>query len=103
MKTILISFLIVSMGLWAMSCTSKKKVLPEGAILKEITFKVDGMTCGGCEYNVKTSLLKLDGVVEASADHKKAEATVSFVEGKVTENQLIEAVNSSGYKATLQK
>ncbi len=91
------------MGLLAMSCTHKKKAIPEGAVLKELTFKVDGMTCGGCEYNVKKALLKLDGVIHASADHKKGEATVSFIEGKVTENHLIEAVNTSGYKASLNK
>ena len=103
MKPILISVLIVSMGLLAVGCTNQKKAVPEGAVLKELTFKVEGMTCGGCEYNVKKSLLKLDGVIRASADHKKGEASVSFIEGKVTENQLVEAVNSSGYRATLQK
>ena len=103
MKSIVILILIVSTGFLALGCTNKKKAVPEGAVLQELTLKVDGMTCGGCEYNVKKSLLKLDGVIKASADHKKGEATVSIIQGKVSENQLIEAVNSSGYKATSQK
>ena len=102
MRYFILIFLGIALVGFGASCTSKKKV-PEGTILQEITLNVEGMTCGGCEYKVKRALLKLEGVTQAKADHKKGEASVSFIQGKVTENQLVEAVNSSGYKATHQK
>lgn len=96
MTAIVLSVLFVV----ATGCTQKEKPVPAGAIVKHITLKVEGMTCGGCEFSVKKSLLKLDGVVKATADYKKGEATVSYIKDKVTPKELVDAINRVGYKAS---
>ena len=42
------------------------------------TYKVTGMTCGGCEAKVKSSLLLLPGVTEVEVSKEKQTATISM-------------------------
>jgi len=65
-----------------------------------ITIKVDGMTCGHCEMTVKNSLLAVKGVKEAKVNHNTSSAEVKIKPGKVSEKDLINAVNEVGYTAS---
>ena len=37
--------------------------------MKEITLKVEGMTCEGCERRIQNVLIDIDGVENAKASH----------------------------------
>ena len=37
--------------------------------MKEISLKVNGMMCSGCENRVKNSLKTIEGINEVEADH----------------------------------
>jgi len=37
--------------------------------MKEYSFKISGMACGGCENRVKTALTEIDGVENVEANH----------------------------------
>ena len=37
--------------------------------MKEITLKVEGMTCEGCERRIQNVLMDIDGVENAKASH----------------------------------
>lgn len=63
------------------------------------TFRVEGMTCGSCEWSVEKALKKMDGVKTAKASNEKSNASVEYVPGKVTPTQMVEALNKLGYKA----
>jgi len=67
---------------------------------KMVTLKVEGMTCDACAISVKTALKGVEGVKEAKVSYEKGEAQVEYIEGKATVNQMIEAVNKIGYKAS---
>ena len=41
-------------------------------------YKVTGMTCGSCEANVKSSLLKLPNVTEVEVSKNNQTATISM-------------------------
>lgn len=69
--------------------------------VKQATLKIDGMSCGGCVYTIKSALKKLQGVVSIDVRFKEAKATLSYYEDKVTVKQMIEAIESIGYKAYL--
>ncbi|OGG54811.1 MAG: hypothetical protein A3F84_21845 [Candidatus Handelsmanbacteria bacterium RIFCSPLOWO2_12_FULL_64_10] len=58
------------------------------------------MYCGGCAVSVRVALKKLEGVQDAKVDAKKAQAVVDYVEGKVTVEQMVQAVEKVGYKAS---
>jgi copper chaperone len=68
---------------------------------KSRVLKVPDMSCGHCELSVQEALDELDGVERADADHKKGEVELTYDAGKVTEEDLREAIEEAGY--TLQR
>ncbi len=63
----------------------------------EITLKVGGMTCGGCETSVQNALKRLDGVIVADADSERGEVKVRFDDARVDVGALGDRVVSMGY------
>jgi copper ion binding protein len=69
--------------------------------LATATISVEGMTCGGCVASVRQALLKREGVKSADVSLEKKQAIVKYDPAKVTPEQLVEAINQTGYKAKL--
>ncbi len=55
------------------------------------------MTCMGCVNSVKTILKNLNGVIEVDATLDPAQATVQFEPGRITLDQLTEAIVDAGF------
>ena len=66
-----------------------------------VTLKVEGMTCGGCVLGVRKVLGKLAGVSQADVSYEKQRAVVTYDPQKVTVEQMIAAIKTLGYKATV--
>ena len=60
--------------------------------MSEATFKVEGMTCGGCASSVKKALERVG--VTADVDHEKGLAKVA---GEVDEAVVRKAVEAAGF------
>jgi copper chaperone CopZ len=69
--------------------------------LAQVVLPVEGMTCVTCEWSIEKALGKLDGVIEAKASASEQKVFVRYEPGKVSFQQMIEAVNATGYKASL--
>lgn len=99
----LVSFLVLT--IWVGCNQNNKKTNSDTSQevatmnLKKVTLDVQGMTCSGCEYNVESALKKVDGVAKAKADYSNGKAEVEFDPEIATVEQLVEAVNKSGYSA----
>ncbi|AKG05467.1 MULTISPECIES: copper chaperone CopZ [Salimicrobium] len=63
----------------------------------EKTLNVEGMTCGHCESAVKGALAELDGVKEVQVSLDTGKVDVTYEEGKVTDEQMKDAVEEQGY------
>ena len=63
------------------------------------TLSVTGMSCNGCEQNVKNALQGLDGVSRVEADHE-ADTVDVVVDDAVTDDDLAAAIDRAGYDAT---
>ena len=50
---------------------------------------------------MRTALSKLDGVKSATVDLASKSATVEYDRGRVTPQQMVDAVNRLGYEASL--
>lgn len=72
------------------------------ADLETATFRVDGMTCGGCEAGVKTALKKLDGVHEVEASYTKGNTRVTYEPAKIEPEKIKAAIEQLGYQARLE-
>ena len=68
---------------------------------KIATFHVDGMTCGGCVIGVRKVLTRLDGVERAEVSYEGQRAVVTYDPAKVTIEQMIAAIGTLGYKASI--
>lgn len=56
---------------------------------------ISDMACGGCEDTVVEALENVAGVESATADHESGTATV---EGSVSRDSLVAAVEDAGYE-----
>lgn len=65
------------------------------------TFRVTGMTCGGCEVSVRRMVKKIEGVEGVSASHQGGTATVTYQADKVAPDDIIAAIEELGYSAEL--
>ncbi len=69
---------------------------------QEVTLEVQGMTCEACSQAVVYALQRLEGVQDAIVTLEPPEARVRFNPEKVSVAQLIEAVRSAGFEASLK-
>lgn len=70
---------------------------------KEITIKVEGMTCGGCAASLTKALKDTPGVLDAKASYEKGEAWIKYDDRKITVAKLREVINRTGFKAVEEK
>lgn len=66
--------------------------------LVRTVFTVDGMHCDGCSAAIVGALERIDGVVEASADHEKGQAVAVYRPRKASADELKQAIEKLGYK-----
>jgi copper chaperone len=65
--------------------------------MEKTTLQVSGMTCGHCEKAVKTALLNVEGVANATVSLKDGKVEVEYNPSKASVGNLKEAVEDQGY------
>jgi len=69
--------------------------------LNRIVLSVEGLSCVTCEIPVRHALRRIDGVESAHVSAATKTATVDYEPTKTNPEQLVAAINSTGYRATL--
>jgi copper chaperone CopZ len=69
--------------------------------LNHIVIPVNGMSCVTCEIAVRHALKRVDGVKSAHVSVATNSATVDYDPAKTNTEQLVAAVNSTGYRTSL--
>lgn len=75
------------------------EIVAHAVDLRQVTFEVEGMTCGGCAIATRTVLSRLDGVKKVEVDYEQGEAVVAYDPEKVSVQEMIAAVKELGYTA----
>jgi Cu+-exporting ATPase len=70
--------------------------------VQRLDLPIEGMTCAACAVRVEKKLNKLDGV-SAAVNYATERASVAFDAGTVSPEQLVAAVESAGYGASLPR
>lgn len=65
--------------------------------MKDITLKVEGMMCEGCENRIQNTLSMIDGVKFVKASHEKKEVNIK-ADDNVSENELKQKIEDLDYK-----
>lgn len=67
------------------------------SVTAQVTFKVSGMTCAGCETTIKLALEHTLGVRRAEVSYDKGEAFVEYDPNVTNTDKLQAAINETGY------
>lgn len=67
----------------------------------KVVIPVEGMSCFTCEITIQSALKKIDGVISVNASARKGEAEVIFDEQRSSIDELVKAINKTGFKASL--
>ncbi len=65
--------------------------------MKEITIKVNGMVCGGCENRVQNALKTIKGIKKVVADHASGMVTITCRE-QISELEIKEKIQAIGFE-----
>ncbi len=68
------------------------------ATFHEITFPVDGMSCGSCVRHIRAALEGFPGVKTVEVNLAAGEVSVSFNPQTAAPAAIAEAIRKSGYK-----
>ena len=71
--------------------------------LHRIVVSVEGLSCVACEIPVRHALRRVEGVKSLQISAANKTATVDFEPEKTNAEQLVAAINSTGYRASLPK
>ena len=67
--------------------------------METTVIKVTGMSCGGCVKSVTSVLQALPGVAKAEVSLEKGEARVEYESGRVSLDDMKNAVVEAGFEA----
>ncbi len=76
----------------------KDVVVVSKSDIQSVNFEVKGMTCTSCEQHVIHAVNELKGIVSVEASFEKESAKVVFDSTKTSEEDILIAINSTGYK-----
>ena len=66
--------------------------------METVTFKVNGMTCGGCVNSVRKVFAAMKGVGNVDVSLENAQATVAYDPAQATPADLKNAVRDAGFE-----
>lgn len=69
---------------------------------RKYTIKVEGMSCASCKKHVEDACLKVDNVIDASADFITGDVYIK-ADGDISLKEISKNIKNAGYKAILEK
>lgn len=68
--------------------------------MSEQSFRVEGMTCGGCVRSVTRAVQQLAGVESVDVSLADKRATVRYDDARVTPAAIVGAITDAGFEAS---
>jgi len=65
--------------------------------LKLVNMEIEGMTCTGCEEHVQFAASQLEGVFATQASYESGKAAITFDQSISSLEEVIDAINETGY------
>jgi len=81
----------------------KEVVIVNQSNIQTLNFDVKGMTCASCEEHVKHAVNVLDGIVNVEASFETGNAEVKFDDTKTSKDEIVKAIDATGYKVVNKK
>ena len=71
--------------------------------MKEVEYKVTGMSCMSCAYSVERVLRRNKGVKDVKVENFENRVFVTYDETLVDDEKLLSQINRIGFKAELKQ
>lgn len=94
---VMLAFPSYSHIFYSNTSVDKSELVNESALFE---FKIEGMTCTGCEEHVKHEVLQLPGIAELEVSHESGNAVIAFNLSKVSADSISSAIEKTGYQVT---
>jgi len=83
--------------------TENTTVVTDQSKIQTAEFKINGMTCSGCEEHVNQELNKLTGIIQTTVSHENGNAIIEFDQAQTEIEEIEEAIEKTGYSVTDKK
>lgn len=83
--------------------TESNIIIIESNNVTQANFDIEGMTCESCSEHIKHAVAQLPGYIDATANYETGKATVKFDKSKNSLEEVVTAVNETGYKIVKQE
>jgi len=81
----------------------KEVIIINNNYIQEIEIKIEGMTCDACQNHVDFAVNELNGIVSVKTSYEDKNTIIEFDTTQTSIQQLIQAINSTGYKPLKNK
>lgn len=81
----------------------KEIIVVDKSSIQQVKLNINGMSCEACAETINLALSKVPGVLEYKTEYKDGSSTVKFDNSKTDEQDIIKAVNETGYEVTSTK
>ena len=78
--------------------TNNLSVVVTETSIQQISLEIKGMTCAGCEEHVKYAVNQLEGVLQSEASYETGTAIIGYDQSMVSKDEIVAAVNKTGYE-----
>ena len=80
--------------------SNKSEITSPEISIQQLNLEVKGMTCSSCEEHVKFAVSQMEGILQAEASFETGTAIIQYDQSVVSKDEVIEAVNKTGYQVT---
>ncbi len=82
---------------------NSKTLIANHTDIKTTEFKIDGMTCTGCEGHLNREVSKLTGIINTMVAYESGNAIVKFDQSQIDIEEIEQAIVKTGYSVTDKK
>ena len=80
--------------------TENQTIITDQSKIQTAEFKINGMTCAGCEEHVNHEVNKLTGIIQTTVSYENGNAIVEFDQTQTAIDELEKAISKTGYSVT---
>ncbi|NEV95054.1 mercuric transport protein MerTP [Psychroflexus sp. YR1-1] len=83
--------------------SENKTVVTDQSKIQTAEFKINGMTCSGCEEHVNQEVNKLTGIIHTTVSYETGNAIIEFDQTQTEIEEIEKAIEKTGYSVTDKK
>lgn len=80
-----------------------KTIVTDQSKIQKVEFKINGMTCSGCDEHVNHEVNQLTGIIKTTVSYESRNAIIEFDQAQTDIEEIEKAIEKTGYSVTDKK